>query len=112
MVSRLLAQRSGKDLGCRNSGCISVESVKSLCSPTSCREILSEGDGEIGEPSVIPSGYLGDIYILWRDNGMLKGWLYDWGGMATTGKQNPETRFVESLLVVYLYVSSLSPIDA
>jgi hypothetical protein len=43
---------------------------------------------------------------------MPKGWLYDWGDMATTGKQYPETRFVESLLVVYLCVSSLSPIDA
>jgi hypothetical protein len=43
---------------------------------------------------------------------MPKGWLYDWGDMATTGKQNPETRFVESLLVVYLCVSSLFLIDA
>ena len=50
--------------------------------------------------------------VVWGDNGMPKGWLYDWGGMATTGKQNPETRFVESLLVVYLCVCSLSLIDA
>jgi len=31
--------------------------------------------------------------ILWRDKGMLKGWLYDWEGMATMGRQNLETRF-------------------
>jgi hypothetical protein len=43
---------------------------------------------------------------------MPKSWLYDWGDMTTAGKQNPETRFVESLLVVYLCVPSLSLIDA
>jgi hypothetical protein len=50
--------------------------------------------------------------VLWRGNGMLKGWLYDWRGMATTGGQNSETRSVERLLVVYLCVCSLSLIDA
>jgi hypothetical protein len=43
---------------------------------------------------------------------MPKGWLYDWEGMATMGRQNPETRSVESLLVLCLCVSSLSLIDA
>jgi hypothetical protein len=43
---------------------------------------------------------------------MPKGWLYDWEGIVTKGRQNPETRLVESLLVVYLCVSSLSLIDA
>jgi hypothetical protein len=73
-------------------------------------------DGEhsmatINRPAILLHGR-GLSHILWRDNGMPKGWLYDWGDMATTGKQNPETRFVESLLVVYLCVSSLSLIDA
>jgi hypothetical protein len=35
---------------------------------------------------------------------MPKGELYNWGDMAMTGKQNLETRFAESLLVVYLCV--------
>jgi hypothetical protein len=38
--------------------------------------------------------------------------LYDWEGIATIGRQNPETCWVESFLVVYLFVSSLSLIDA
>ena len=29
--------------------------------------------------------------VLLRDKGMPKGWLYDWEGMATMGRRNPET---------------------
>jgi hypothetical protein len=43
---------------------------------------------------------------------MPKGWLHNWEGMARMGRQNPETRLVESLLVVYPCVSSLSLMDA
>jgi hypothetical protein len=43
---------------------------------------------------------------------MLNGWLYDWEGIATMGKQNLKIRWVESFLVIYLRVSSLSLIDA
>jgi hypothetical protein len=32
-----------------------------------------------------------------EDKGMPKGWLYNWEGMATMGKQNPETRFCRRL---------------
>jgi hypothetical protein len=32
-----------------------------------------------------------------RDRGVPKSRLYDWEGMATMGRQNPETRWVESL---------------
>ena len=28
---------------------------------------------------------------------MPKGWLYDWEGMATMGRQNPDTRFGRKL---------------
>jgi len=47
-----------------------------------------------------------------RDRGVPNGRLYDWEGIATVGRQNPETRWVGSLLVLYLGVSSLSLIDA
>jgi hypothetical protein len=47
-----------------------------------------------------------------RDKGVLKGWLYDWEGIATMERQNSEARWVESLLVLYLSTSSLSLIDA
>jgi hypothetical protein len=43
---------------------------------------------------------------------MPNGRLYDREGMAMMGRRNLETRWVESLLVVYLCVSSLSLIDA
>jgi hypothetical protein len=43
---------------------------------------------------------------------MPKGRLYNWEGTTAMGRQNLETRFVESLLVVCLCVSSLSLIDA
>jgi hypothetical protein len=43
---------------------------------------------------------------------MPKGWLYNWAGMARGRKQNPETRFVGSFLIVYLCVLKLSLIDA
>jgi hypothetical protein len=43
---------------------------------------------------------------------MPKGWLYNWTGMARRRKQNPETRFVESFLIIYLCVLKLSLIDA
>jgi hypothetical protein len=42
---------------------------------------------------------------------MPKGRLYDWEGMATMGRQNPETRWVESMLFS-VRVSSLFLIDA
>jgi len=50
--------------------------------------------------------------VLWRDKGLPKGWLHNWVGMARRRKQNPETRFVESLLLVYLCIWKLSLIDA
>jgi hypothetical protein len=34
--------------------------------------------------------------------------LYDWEGIATMGRQNPETRWVESALVLYLCVLAIS----
>lgn len=43
---------------------------------------------------------------------MPNGRLYDREGMATMGRRNLETRWVESLLFVYLCVSSISLIDA
>jgi hypothetical protein len=43
---------------------------------------------------------------------MPKGRLYNWEGTTTMGRQNLETRVVESFLVVCLAVSSLSLIDA
>ena len=33
---------------------------------------------------------------------MPKGWLYDWESIASMERQNPETRWPESLLDVYL----------
>jgi hypothetical protein len=42
---------------------------------------------------------------------MPKGWLYNWVGMVRRRKQNPETRFAGSFLIVYLCVLKLSPID-
>jgi hypothetical protein len=42
---------------------------------------------------------------------MPKGRLYDWEGMAMMERQNPETRWVESLLFS-IHVSLLSLIDA
>ena len=44
--------------------------------------------------------------------GMPKGRLYNWEGTTVMGRRDLETRSVESLLVVYLCVSSLSLIDA
>ena len=52
------------------------------------------------------------MVLLWRDKSIPKGWLYDWTGIARRRKQDPETRFVESLLLLYLYVLKLSLIDA
>ena len=44
---------------------------------------------------------------------MPEGWLYDWKGMATMGRQKPRDTFrVESSLHVYLCVPSPSLIDA
>jgi len=43
---------------------------------------------------------------------MPKGRLYDREGMATMGRQNIETRWVEKLACYYLCVSSLSLMDA
>jgi hypothetical protein len=37
------------------------------------------------------------IFPVWRDKGMQKGLVYKWEGMATTGRQNPETRFCRKL---------------
>jgi hypothetical protein len=42
---------------------------------------------------------------------MPKGWLYDWEGIATMGRQNPEIRFGRKL-TCFICVSSLSLIDA
>ena len=43
-----------------------------------------------------------------RDRGMPRGRLYDREGMATVGRQNPETRWVEVCLVLYLCVLAIS----
>jgi hypothetical protein len=43
---------------------------------------------------------------------MPKGWLFNWVSMARRRKQNLETRFVESLLVVDLRILKLSLLDA
>jgi hypothetical protein len=53
----------------------------------------------------LPERYCG------RDRGMPKGRLFNWEGMATMGRQNPETRWVESCLFS-ICVTSLSLIDA
>jgi hypothetical protein len=37
-----------------------------------------------------------------RDKDKPEGWLYDWKSIATMERQNRETRWVESSLVVYL----------
>ena len=47
-----------------------------------------------------------------RDKGVPKGRLYNWEDTTAIGRQNLETRWAESLLVVCLCVSSLSLIDA
>jgi hypothetical protein len=52
------------------------------------------------------------LILLWRDRNMPKGWLYNWVGMARRRKQNPETRFVGSFLIVYQCTLKLSLIDA
>jgi hypothetical protein len=43
---------------------------------------------------------------------MPNGWLYNWEGIATMGGRTQRHVLVESLLIVYLCVSSLSLIDA
>jgi hypothetical protein len=53
-----------------------------------------------------------DIIYCERDKGMPKGWLYDWEGVATMERQNPETRFCRTLACSSICVSSLSLIDA
>jgi hypothetical protein len=52
-----------------------------------------------------------DGQVLWRDRSMPKGRPYNWVGMARRKKQNSETRFVGSFLIVYLCVLKLSLID-
>jgi hypothetical protein len=39
---------------------------------------------------------------------MLKGWSFNWKNPGKVGRQNSETRWVESLLFVYLCVLSMS----
>jgi hypothetical protein len=43
---------------------------------------------------------------------MPKGWSVNWENMARTGGRNLETRWRESLLVVYMCVSVLCLVDA
>jgi hypothetical protein len=46
--------------------------------------------------------------VLWRDNGMPKGWLCDWGGMATTGKQTQRRVWQKASFLVCLCVLAIS----
>ena len=43
---------------------------------------------------------------------MPNGWWFDWESLAMRERAGLETRCVESLLVVYLYVSLLCLVDA